>query len=157
MNDKPFRILLDSYDKECYTLYVFIRSLFDYPEIGEDEDLEGKLYASAFAYLCSDYLKATVDMVEYDDFELFIEEMNFIAYQDEVKSHPALANKEDDFLEMVWGLIGHFRSKIRQDINGVFGTPILKMRLFSTVFQLEDSSFMPEMTTEVMDFFVNEL
>lgn len=158
-NDKPFSILLDMYNKECFYLYAMIGSLFNYPKIEEEEveDLEGKLYASAFAYLCSRYLNASVNMYEHADLDLFIEEMDFLPDASELaqlqkKSH-SINSESEDFTEMVWELINHYRLKIISDIHFLFASEKLKMRLFSSIFDMDDSDFIPELNQAVIEFF----
>lgn len=156
-NNKPFSIILDSYDNECFNLYAVVSSLFNYPEIGEDEELDGKLYASAFAYLCSDYLKSVIDFYEYEDFDLFVEEMDFLPYQAELLSLKEKSNTLDwepeDFSEMVWALIKDYQLKIVKDIHFLFNSQKLKLRLFASIFKMEDSGYVPELRESTLEFF----
>lgn len=156
-NNEPFSIILDSYEKECFNLYTIIRSLFNYPEIGEDEELEGKLYASAFAYLCSNYLKSAIDIYEYDDLDLFIEEMDFLPHQAELLSLKEKSNTLDwepeDFSETVWALIKDYQLKIVKDIHFLFNSQKLKLRLFASIFKMDDSGYVPELRESTLEFF----
>lgn len=156
-NNKPFSILLDVYHKECFNLYAMIGSLFNYPKIEAEENLEGKLYASAFAYLCSSYLNASVDMYEHDDLDVFIEEMNFLPdalelAQLQIESH-TINWEPEDVSETVWALIKDYQLKIVKDIHFLFASQKLKMRLFSSIFKMDDSDFVPELNEDVIEFF----
>jgi len=156
-NSKPFDLILDVYPDECANLYSVISSLFNFPEIEEDEDLEGRLYASAFAYLCGDYLKTVSEFHPYDDFEGFVEEMNFIPDQLALlklkEQSITLGWEPEDFSEMVWALIKDYQLKIVKDINMVFNSQKLKMRLFSSIFKMDGEGYMPELTESTIEFF----
>lgn len=156
-NNKPFDIILDSYNKESFSLYVVVSSLFDYPSIGENEDLEGKLYASAFAYLCSNYLNTLIDFYEHDDFELFIEEMGLIEHIEElIKIHEKSDTIEwepEDHSELIWAVIQDYQVKIAKDVNTVFHTQKLKICLFSSIFNMDQNEFHPLLSLDAIDFF----
>ncbi len=156
-NNKPFDILLDSYSRESFNLYMVVSSLFDYPFIGEDEDLEGKLYSSAFAYLCSNYLNTLLDFYEHDDFDLFIEEMGLIEHMQELlklKGESLTIDWEpEDYTEMIWAIIKDYQLKIAKDINSVFHSQKLKLRLFSSIFKMDENGFQPMLSLETIDFF----
>lgn len=156
-NNKPFSILLDVYNTECFNLYTMIGSLFNYPKIEAEENLEGKLYASAFTYLCSSYLNASVDMYEQDDLDVFIEEMNFLPDALELaqlqKDSHTINWEPEDFSEIVWVLIKDYQLKIVKDIHFLFPSQKLKMRLFSSIFKMDNSDFVPELNEDVIEFF----
>ncbi|TYB79173.1 hypothetical protein [Bizionia myxarmorum] len=154
---KPFESILDSYATESAKLYSVVSSLFNYPEIGEDEDLEGRLYATAFAYLCHDYLIASIELYRFEDFDGFVENMNFIPDELELLNLKEQSITIDwvpeDFSEVVWALIQDYQLKIVKDIHMVFGSQKLKMRLFSSIFKMADDQYMPDLNMNTIEFF----
>ena len=144
-NNKPFTIVLDSYAEESFQLYCVVRALLDYPLINKDPDYEyddyiGKLYASAFTFICLNYLEI-LDIKQYfEDFELFNEDMNFI---EDKKELVELAKKIEindyrDFEDLVKNLISYYKKLIAADINRLFPSEQLKIRLFSSIFEMEE-------------------
>lgn len=143
-NNTPFKILLDNHDYECFMLYCVVRSLFVYPaiDLGSDEgcyDVNGKLYASAFAGICSHYLVDYTQMYPHDDFEGFVQEMEFSNDKEKLISiaekHGLDTNLSLD--KLVWALLQKYRSLIITDINKLFNTHDLKLRLFGSIFEMD--------------------
>ncbi|MBC7412204.1 MAG: hypothetical protein H7331_07095 [Bacteroidia bacterium] len=142
-NNKPFAILIDPYDSECFYLYSVLRALFDYPGIDFDTDehlgsVSGKLYASAFANICSNYLVDYIQMYRYDDFELFVIEMQF---ENDAQILKELAEMNGliynaPIIELVKNLITVFKNRIIVDINKLFPTNELKLQLFNSIFEM---------------------
>lgn len=156
-NSKPFNIILDPYNNECYKLYCVVRSLFSYPEIDEDEDLDGKLYASAFTFLCQDYLSKGIDYYIHDDFDLFVEEMNFGIDEEVLEELKNDSNTikfiPEDFSELVWVVIKDYELKIKKDIHSIFHSTSLKMKLFASIYAMGENSYSPNLNMELIDFF----
>jgi hypothetical protein len=142
-NDKPFEIILDSYSHECFHLFGVIKSLFDYSSIDEQgqdyPNYDGKLYASAFTYICSKFLSQYVDgYYPHEDFELFVEEMNFEEDRDFLIKDAKEINYDfnGDFDQLVHVLITHYRSQITNDIKTIFKTEQQQISLFYSVFKM---------------------
>jgi hypothetical protein len=155
-NSKPFDIILDAYIYECTALYGVVQSLFNYPDIGEDEDLHGKLYASAFTFLCQDYLKTLIDFYIHDDFDAFVGDMNFKLNKKELHRLKEISTtiefKPEDFSELVWALIKDYQLKIAKDIHMVFPSEKLKLRLFASIFKINDGDATLELTEDTLEF-----
>ena len=140
-NNKPFEVMLEMYSYESFQLYCMIRYLFDYPEIYSPDfpSFKGKLYASAFASICEEYLVEFAKMYGVDDMHNFIQEMRFeenveeINYMCEnivISSDVSLENK-------VLGLIAHHKTIILSDIKNLFPTEQLQLRLFASIFAID--------------------
>lgn len=145
-NDKPFKILLDHHEDECFMLYSVVRTLFDYPSIDFDSDenycnLNGKLYASAFAEICSAYLVDYTQMYPHEDFESFIHDMQFKNDYDELLRIAKKHNVETDcsLEKIIGGLLQKHRAIIITDINKLFTTDDLKLRLFASIFEMGET------------------
>lgn len=102
-NNTPFSTI-DTYDKACYNLYLVVQSLFSYPDITEDEieDLEGKLYAMAFTYICHDYLNITIDQYPYDDFDELVNIMNFELHKQEIVTMAKACTSDPEDLNTIY-------------------------------------------------------
>jgi len=158
-NSIPFDIILDSYRKESAQLYAVVRNLLNYPSITEDEDLDGKLYASAFAFICQEYLAAFNNCFRHDDFELFIEEMNFkiddgIINKMFIKLKLQLKdNDEGLFKEVVWTMIKYYEKSIKKDLGNLFVNRDNLIKLFSSIYSLSDDVYMPNAQDSNFEFF----
>lgn len=156
-NSKPFEILLDIYYKECTALYDVVRHLLNYPSIQPENDLEGKLYASAFALICSNYLEVTQNMYPHQDFPLFIEQMNFkkadFEFFKKGLTSETLNYIPESFEELVFALLQDYQKTIKADLRNLFQTDTNLMRLFSSIFSFDNADYMPEMTMDSIDFF----
>lgn len=83
--DNPFRILMDSYAEQSYIFYMVYKYMIDIPYIAEEEvehtvgqRLEAKLYETAFAKMCHDFMLEVDDMSPMEDDELLFEEIGLI-------------------------------------------------------------------------------
>jgi hypothetical protein len=156
-NSKPFSVLLDIYDDECAILYDVAKSLLKYPSIQPDADLEGKLYASAFALICSEFLEVSQDMHPHQDFPLFVEEMKFQKEDFEFFKkglYPeTLDYVTESFDELVFAIIQDYKKRIKSDLRNLFKSDEKLLKLFSSMFSFNDSDYMPEMTIDCIDFF----
>ncbi|MDJ1493677.1 hypothetical protein QNI19_12110 [Cytophagaceae bacterium DM2B3-1] len=148
-NSRPFDILLDMYSTEAYQLYCVVQSLFDYPAIveedSEEENCDGKLYASAFAKICSNYFTEYLEMYPHDDFRLFVEQMNFEVHKIEInkliQKWPPKGEEAPlklSFDTKVSELIHVYRKQLVNDIQTHFPTKDLQLRLFASIFTLAD-------------------
>jgi hypothetical protein len=153
-NNKPFEIILDSYASEAFQLFCIVRSLFDYPAIDDgsgDEDYEGKLYAAAFAYICSDYLAKYAGVYPLEDFGYFVDKMDFEADLVFLREYPEVQNIDGNtknLNELVEILIESFRSKISKDIKTLFNSEKLQLSLFGAMFNMgEQHEFEPTSDT----------
>ena len=143
-NNKPFQILLDCNDSECFHLFCVIKSLCNYPSIDDGsgfDDFDGKLYASAFSFICSDYLVKTAEMYPHEDFEQFVEEMEF---HEEIEDPVELARSHGveyngDFEDVIFELIKKTRTKIVRDIKLLFPTEQLQLSLFASICRMGET------------------
>ncbi len=152
-NNTPFNIL-DSYNKESYTLYKFAQSFFGYPNIivsdDEYEDIEGKLYATAFAYLMQDFLEASVQMYPYEGWEELI---NIMEFKEDIDFFIKRSNsniENDEFSELVWDVIQDYKKIIVTDIKNLFENKALSF--FTSIFKLADDDYTPELSLEILGF-----
>jgi len=78
----PFSILLDMYSEECENLYTkLMRKVHPPLMVGSSvQMLETKLKKSAFARFCMEMLHEVAVVYPHEDFELFVEEMHFLDY-----------------------------------------------------------------------------
>lgn len=156
-NSRPFEILLDIYAKENAVLYDVVRHLLNYPSIQPDNDLEGKLYASAFAFICSNYLEVTQNMYPQQDFSLFIEEMKFqredFEFFKKGLTSETLNYIPESFEELVFAILQDYQKNIKADLRNLFQTDTFLMRLFSSIFSFNNADFIPDMTMDSIDFF----
>lgn len=83
--DNPFTILMDSYAEQSYIFYMVYKYMIDIPYMWEDdgEDTVGqrlgaKLYETAFARMCHDFMVEVDDMSPMEDDELLFEEIGLI-------------------------------------------------------------------------------
>ncbi len=158
-NSRPFDIILDSYRDESAQLYAVVRTLLNYPSITEDEDLEGKFYASAFTFIVQDYLAISNDCFRHEDFELFIEEMNFKIDEDSVNKmfiQLKLQLKDNDeglFKEVVWAMIQYYEKSIKKDLGNLFVKRDKLIKLFASIYSLSDDVYMPSAEYSDFDFF----
>uniref|UniRef100_UPI0040494DBA hypothetical protein n=1 Tax=Flavobacterium sp. TaxID=239 RepID=UPI0040494DBA len=156
-NSKPFEILLDIYDKECAILYDVVCGLNKYTKIQPDNELEGKLLASAFAFICSDFLETTQKMGPHQDFPLFVEEMKF-KKEDFEFFKKGLFSKTLDYIpesfdELVFAIIQDYIIKIKKDLRNLFETDEKLIQFFSSIFSFNNGDFIPEMAIDSIDFF----
>lgn len=122
-NNKPFQLILDSYDDECYYLYTVLRSLKNYPAIYNDDYIneEGALYATSFALLCERYVYHTTEnMGNYiDDYPELLHilslEMNAVTFEEQLLATKAI---------------------IAKDLKTLFPTEKLILLFFSTIFKM---------------------
>lgn len=158
-NAKPFDIILDSYCKESAQLYAIVRNLLNYPSITEEEDLDGKLYSSAFAFILQDYFATFNDNYRYDDFNFFIEEMNFKIDEETInkmftKSKLILKdNDEGSFIDTVSQLIKHHEKIIKKDLGKLFVEKDKLVKLFASIYSLSDDIHMPSAEYSDFEFF----
>ena len=143
-NNHPFEILLDSYSTESFSLFCLIANLLNYPKINNNienhPDFEGKIYASTFAYLCSEYLEEAIRMYPHEDFELFCEEMNFEEDIDSVEFYSKKNNIEfdiDDLNTAVFDLIKATKKKIENDLENILIPKYSKEDIFSSIENME--------------------
>ncbi len=152
-NNTPFNIL-DSYNKESYTLYKFAQSFFGYPNIivadDEYQDIEGKLYATAFTYLMQDFLKVCIDMYPYEDWEELVILMEFKEDSDFFIKHSNGNFENIEFSELAWDVMQDYRKRIVNDIKNLFGNSTLSF--FASIFKLADDDYIPELSIEMLNF-----
>lgn len=146
-NLRPFDIILDSYSNESAQLYAVVRTLLNYPSITEDEDLDGKLYASAFAFICQEYLMDSIEMYPHGDFPLFVELMDFEQDSEFISKRCVVSNliidKEYNFSDRVWVLMRHYQTIIKKDLGNIFTERHKISKLFASIFSLSDDDYMP--------------
>lgn len=156
-NSKPFQILLDSYANECSNLFEVVKSIFQYPHIQTHDDLESKLYASAFASICSDFLQIAIGMYAHEDFEAFLQEMDLLDYDFKAiqDKHPGfiLEFEDQDYNEKVWNCIQYYKTIIKADLTNLFVTDAKIASFFSSIFSFNDENFSAEMSLDSIDFF----
>lgn len=156
-NSKPFEIVLDIYDKECALLFDVVRHLLKYPSIQADDDLEGKLFASAFALICSNYLEINNGMYPHQDFQLFMEEMDFLKEDFEFFkkgiSSETLNFIPENFDELVFAILRDYQKTIKKDLRNLFQTDEKLLALFSSIYSFNNSDFIPELTMDSIEFF----
>lgn len=158
-NTKPFDIILNSYSKESAQLYGVIRNLLDYPSITEDEDLDGKLYSTAFAFILQDYFATFNDNYRFDDFNLFIEEMNFKIDEEKINkmfinSKLGLNDNDEALLsEIIWKLIKHHEKIIKKDLGNLFVEKDKLTKLFASIYSLSDDIYIPSAEYSYFEFF----
>jgi hypothetical protein len=156
-NQLPFEIIIDSYSTECASLYGVIKSLFNYPDINNiDDELEGKLYATAFAYICHDYLKTENSQRQFVEFDVFVEKMKFSKDDFSIfkkgLSSTTLNYEPLDFSELVWAIIQDYQIKIKKDIRLIFKEDDTITKLFVSIFRMGDADYFTELTMEGDDF-----
>lgn len=149
-NNFPFKVV-DSYAKESYQRYQVVQTLCQYPTI-EDEDTEGKLYATAFAYICSNYLKVMVGLNEFDDWPELVNELSFDE-EEFLAIYGALEEGEDGFQERVWNVRRKMEQQIIASIQSLFKDPNTIERLFASIFTMSESGSAPALTLSNWDFF----
>jgi hypothetical protein len=146
-NSRPFDIILDSYSNESAQLYAVVRTLFNYPSITEDEDLDGKLYASAFAFICQEYLVDSIEIYPHGDFPLFVELMGFEQDNNFITKKciniNIIIDKENDISDKVWVLMRHYQTIIKKDLGNIFSERDKLSKLFASIFSLSDDDYMP--------------
>ena len=156
-NSKPFSVLLDVYDNECAILYDVAKSLLKYPSIQPNADLEGKLYASAFAFICSEFLEVSQDMQPHEDFPLFVEAMDFkkedFEFFKKEFSSETVDCVPESFDELVFAIIQDYKKRIKFDLRNLFKSDEKLLKLFSSIFSFNGSDYMPEMTLDSIHFF----
>lgn len=158
-NYSAFDLLMPTYANETYKIYNFLRSIFNYPFINEDEkfnhdDVQGKLYAIAFALTYSSYLRHFKFYTPALETSELILQMKF---EEQATELYALANEltilktEDDaserlleksFTEIVTTLVWHHHQLLSNDIKKIFpaGPNDVNNKLFKAIF-----SFKPEL------------
>lgn len=144
-NKTPFKILLDAFNKESYNVYIVVKSLFNYPPIvqANDYNLEGKLYASAFAYLCNEYLTEQVSIPKHKNFNDFFFQMCFqgnnisiITLEEKYGlEHP---KTEQEYINNIEQLIQIYKAIIITDLKAQFPTEKSILRLFAAIFKFEE-------------------
>lgn len=155
-NSKPFSLLLDIYYKECAILYDVVKSLLKYPSIQPNADLEGKLYASAFASICSQFLEVTQDMYPQEDFSLFVKAMEFkkedFEFFKKGLSTETLDYVPESFDELVFAILQDYQKTIKKDLRKVYQTDEKLAAFFCAIFTFDDADYMQEMTMDSIDF-----
>jgi hypothetical protein len=124
-NKKPFDIILDSYQVECFNLYAVLKSLNGYPDIYNESctDEEGLLNATSFALLCERFIFHTTQTTGnyIDDFEELLHlldiEMSLDWFNEElIKAQSIITN----------------------DLKEVFLTEKRILSFFSSIFRMEE-------------------
>ena len=142
-------LLLDTYIDESEQLYNTTRKILLYPlPKEEDEDyagnLEGKLYATGFAFIMKDYLREALDSSyskEYDS-SAFVQDMYF--EEDINKIDKMLENLTEDEernldgsedLEIKVFVLGQrYKDYILRDLSKIFTRSEYLMRYFASIF-----------------------
>lgn len=158
-NDRPFEILMPTYSAETFKIYNVLSSILNYPYINPDPKFQydsalGKLYATSFALIYSEYLgrfffyQPSVDKSELILQMKFEEEATEIyklvreldLYDEVVSIDDVVLNKS--FNDLVHSLVSHYQNKIEQDFILIFPTNPSEIndRLFKSIF-----SFRPEL------------
>ncbi|HCE54397.1 MAG TPA: hypothetical protein DER05_05060 [Lutibacter sp.] len=144
-NKTPFKIILDAFKKDSYNVYTVVKSLFNYPSISQVDDynLEGKLYASAFAYLCNEYLTEQVSIPKYNDFNYFFFQMCFQANEISIialeeKYNLKRPKTKQEYIDNTYQLIQIYKAKIITDLKTQFPTEKSILRLFAAIFKFDE-------------------
>jgi hypothetical protein len=120
-NSEPFVILVGYYDIECANLYEVVKSLFKYPGIQEDDNLESFIYASAFAYICRDFLNTEEEKDSYGNFIDLINTMDYREVDFEIfKKDSSTETIDKDsklFVDFVWTVINDYKKIINNDLR----------------------------------------
>jgi hypothetical protein len=158
----PFENVLGSNQDDCLKLYAVVQSLLDYPKLHIDEyddGTENKLYATAFAYICHDFLVHLDVIFPHEDFGSVADHMNFqenektlleiadrlnITYNlkkinEQKKADYSIEFDTDDYNEyneLVYEIISKYREKISYDIKLIFVTEDLQLSLFGSIFNM---------------------
>ncbi|AWG22907.1 hypothetical protein FFWV33_15925 [Flavobacterium faecale] len=125
-NSQPFRIVIEYYDIECANLYEVVKSLFKYPGIQEDDTLESFIYASAFAYICRDFLNREEHKDLHGNFIFLLNEMNYD--EDDIKllkqrlSTETLGIDPKFYGELIWAVINDYKKIINNDLKKLLKT-----------------------------------
>lgn len=143
-NKTAFNIILDGFKKEGYNVYVVLISLCNYPSVakGKIYNLEGKLYASAFAYLCNEYLSEQVSMPMFEDDNQVFFKMNFKENQNSIselieKHNLKTPTTEEQYIKITFELIQIYKAKIASDLIILFQTETTILRLFAAIFKYD--------------------
>ena len=142
-------LLLDTYVKESEDLYNTTRKILLYPlPREEDEDyagnLEGKLYATGFAFIIRDYFLEALDSSlskEYDS-SGFVEDMYFEEHKDVINKmleNPTEEEERDldyseNFDAKVFVLGQRYKHYILKDLSKIFTSSEYMMRYFASIF-----------------------
>ncbi|MGH1387457.1 hypothetical protein [Kordia sp.] len=142
-NNKPFQLILDAYNTECFTIYCVLRSLKGYPAIYYNDytDEEGMMHTLSFAFLCERFVyHITKNQGNYVDeypeliYELFLE-TDVATFEEELEKTTAI---------------------IVKDIKTLFPSEKLVLSFFGTIFKMEtkaepfEGSYM-----DALDFYQN--
>lgn len=143
-NNKPFDILLDMYSTECFNLYGVVRSFTNYPSIvqeHDDSDPDGKLYATAFAKLCSAFLSSNAGMYPHEDSECYYEDLGFSEDLDYLKELAVRNNiqPDTDHTFLFDSLIERYVEKIKLDLARHFPKEENRFNFFMSVFYMNIS------------------
>lgn len=137
-----FNIILDGFQKESHNLYVVLKSLCNYPSVakGKIYNLEGKLYASAFAYLCNEYLSEQVMMPIFKEDNQFLFKMYFKENQSSMvelieKYNLETPTTEEQYIKITFELIQIYKAKITSDLINLFKDETTILRLFASLFK----------------------
>ena len=157
----PFEIVLDSYCEECKNLYAVVQSICDLPKMQYEEDdldfgTENKLYATAFAYICHDYLVRLKAVYAHEDFEAVSDRMNFeenvevileiakslnIGFDEtKIQQQKNAINLNEEYYELVYNLIKTYRRKIATKIKALFTKDELQLCFFSSIFSMDETN-----------------
>lgn len=143
-NKTPFKIILDAFKKDSYNVYTVVKSLFNYPSIVQTDDynLEGKLYASAFAYLCNEYLTEQVSIPKHKNFNDFFFQMcfqgnNISIIPLEEKYGLNRPKTEQEFIDNIEQLIQIYKAIIITDLKAQFPTEKSILRLFAAILKFK--------------------
>ena len=171
----PFEIVLDSYSEECKNLYAVVQSICDFPKMQFNEDdyaydlgIENKLYSTAFAYICHDYLLKLRVMDAHEDFETVCDGMNFEENEEFIfeiakafnidfdenliqqqKQSDAEYDEYREYDELVFNIIKKYREKIAAKIKTVLTTDELQLTFFGSIFFMDETSeFEPSLSLD---------
>ncbi len=162
----PFDFLLDSYNVECKNLFAVVRSVCDFPKMQIDENeysndfgTNNKLYATAFAYICHDYLVMLDEMYPHEGFGSISDSMNFeeneefifeiaksltIDFDNQLIQKQKQTNSIDDgineYNELVYQIIQQYRARIASALKLVFKSEALLLAFFSSIFSMDETS-----------------
>lgn len=157
-NQTAFELTLDTHSFVSYDLYRIVGTLFKYPNLNDAESfeehrvVEEKLYASAFAFICSNYFSLFFEgLMKLEDFDHFVGGMEFENIATEVyglsKSlNIEIANKS--FNELISELIKLYKGKILTDIRTLLPEIKMQIGLFRSLFSMD--------ADQVIDLEVND-
>ncbi|AWG22908.1 hypothetical protein FFWV33_15930 [Flavobacterium faecale] len=150
-NSEPFTILIDCYSIECANLYEVVKNLFKYPCIQKDHNLQSFVYASAFGYICREYLSRIEQKDPYDcDLDLLLNSIDY--YGGSFKSEDfntfkeglsteTLAIDPKLFVDLVWGVLNDYKKIITNDLKKLLLTDENIERFMASVLGFSDEYF----------------